>query len=525
MSDAQQAPAANTYDAVPYRDHPYCFTHPRHLETMAVLFGMEPPPITKCRVLELGCAGGGNVIPLAVDLPASTFLGIDLSQRQIEQGSQIVETLGLKNIELRCANIMDVDAGWGQFDYIVSHGIFSWVPPAVQDKLLEISARNLSPQGVAFVSYNTYPGWHLGKIVRDLMCYHASQFDQPADKIAQAKAVLEFMAGLSSEKQAAGLFLKEELEMLRRINNDSYLFHDHLETNNEPVYFYQFMERAEAKGLQYLAEADFSTMLLRNLPQKTHEPFSKLPIIRQEQYMDFVRGRRFRKTMLCHRGIGLQRHVTQEKMKQFHFALAGLFDPVAVDIRNDSRVDFALGGSRLTVGNRLVKAAIMYLKEVHPRCVSFPHLYATAVARIGQSRPLRPNDPDTAPDVLAVNLLAGYTIDMFGICVHPPCCAARANDRPVASPLARLQAAHSGVVTNQFHKSVTLDSFGRRLIRRLDGTHDRAALTGCAIEAIAEGELTVKRGGQVLKQPDPKTLSEIIDGVLSQLTRSALLVN
>ena len=86
--------------------------------------------IRRCRVLELGCASGGNLIPMAMDFPDSEFLGIDLSARQIEAGKVHLANLKPRNIELRAASIMDVDAGYGQFDYIICHGVFSWVPPA-----------------------------------------------------------------------------------------------------------------------------------------------------------------------------------------------------------------------------------------------------------------------------------------------------------------------------------------------------------------------------------------------------------
>lgn len=145
----------NSYDAVPYKAWPYPFTHPRHLEAMATLFGMQPADISGCRVLELGCAAGGNLIPQAIDLPDSTFVGIDLSTRQIDEGRAIVESLGLGNIELRRADIMDVDDGWGQFDYIISHGVFSWIPQDVQDKLLALMLAISRP--AASRSFHTTP--------------------------------------------------------------------------------------------------------------------------------------------------------------------------------------------------------------------------------------------------------------------------------------------------------------------------------------------------------------------------------
>src|SRR5581483_1825348 len=143
------APVGNSYDEMPYSSHPYPQTHPSRLAVIATLFGMNPPAVGKCRVLELGCAGGGNLIPMAEALPESEFVGIDLSGRQIADGQGIVRALGLRNITLRHASILDVDGLYGPFDYVICHGVFSWVPNAVREKILDICAKHLTPRGVA----------------------------------------------------------------------------------------------------------------------------------------------------------------------------------------------------------------------------------------------------------------------------------------------------------------------------------------------------------------------------------------
>ena len=169
-------------------------THPDRLATVATLFGMRPAPAERSQVLELGCAGAGNLIPMGAGIAPRRFLGIDLSGRQVADGQKVVGTLGLTNVELKQRSITDVDPSWGHFDYIVCHGVYSWVPPAVQDKILEICATNLAPQGVAYVSYNTYPGWHMRGMLRDIMCYHARRFDDPQARVGQARALLDFLA-------------------------------------------------------------------------------------------------------------------------------------------------------------------------------------------------------------------------------------------------------------------------------------------------------------------------------------------
>jgi SAM-dependent methyltransferase len=172
----QLSGATDSYDEVPYDSYPFAQSHPFRLATQARLFGMTPTHPRRARVLELGCASGGNLLPLAEVFPEATIVGLDASARQIEQGHEAIRVLGYKNIELRHANILDIDESLGTFDYIIAHGVYSWVPDDVQRKLLDICSKNLAEQGVAYVSYNTFPGWRLRGMIRDLMSYRARFF-------------------------------------------------------------------------------------------------------------------------------------------------------------------------------------------------------------------------------------------------------------------------------------------------------------------------------------------------------------
>ena len=150
---------SQAYDAVPYASHPFPQSAPENLEAIAHLFGLAACPPAQARVLELGCASGGNLIPLAARYPQLQAVGIDLSTVQVQQGQQDIARAGLGNVTLQNMNLEEVDASLGQFDYIICHGVYSWVPPAVQTAILRIASENLAPDGVAYISYNTYPGW------------------------------------------------------------------------------------------------------------------------------------------------------------------------------------------------------------------------------------------------------------------------------------------------------------------------------------------------------------------------------
>jgi SAM-dependent methyltransferase len=184
----------NPYDEVPYQGGAYPQTNPERLATIATLFGMRPPPIEKCRVLEIGTADGSNLIPLSYIYPNSEFLGIDLSASQVATGNAIIRELGLKNIQLEALDIAELRNNTGVFDYIICHGVFSWVPRLIQDAIFDVCARLLTPNGIAYISYNTYPGWSFRGVARDIMCFHAGPFKRAEDKIEQACAMLRFVA-------------------------------------------------------------------------------------------------------------------------------------------------------------------------------------------------------------------------------------------------------------------------------------------------------------------------------------------
>jgi SAM-dependent methyltransferase len=222
----------NSYDEVPYPSFAYPPTHPDHLATLATLSGMSPPPVAHCRVLELGCASGGNLIPMAYTLPESKFEGMDFSAREVADGQAILQALGLKNVTLNHLNILDVTSDFGQFDYIIVYGIYTWVNPAVQDRILEICRQNLVPNGVAYVSYNVYPGWHMNTIIRDVLLYHTRRTTKPQARIEQARALLKFMAeSVPTENSLYGHFLRSMQEFLQP-KPDAYLFHDFMEDVN-----------------------------------------------------------------------------------------------------------------------------------------------------------------------------------------------------------------------------------------------------------------------------------------------------
>jgi methyltransferase-like protein/2-polyprenyl-3-methyl-5-hydroxy-6-metoxy-1,4-benzoquinol methylase len=519
-----------SYDETPYPAVPYSQTHPDRLATIGVLFGMEPTPVEACRVLELGCADGSNLIPMAVQLPGSRFVGVDLSSRQVEQGQQLVDALGLDNVELRHQNILDVGEELGTFDYIIAHGVFSWVPDAAQERILAICAAQLAPSGIAYVSYNTYPGWHLRGLLRDMMLFHTRKFAKSQDQIQQARALIQFLAdAVPTEENPYGMLLQKELEHMRGWQ-DSYFRHDSLSEFNDPLYFYEFVERAERHGLRYLGEAEFHTMIGRNLAPKVFETLDRIGrnLVEMEQYMDFVRNRLFRQTLLCRRDVRLRRRVSPNQIERLRVVAPLAPDSPHADLQSPGPEPFRGKRGTLTLHKPLEKAAFSALAAAWPQSVAFDELVADAYRRVeGHDVVIAAGaHASNERQGLADTLLVCYSKNLIELHVSPGPFVVRPGPSPVATPLARHQAAAGVLVTNQRHEPLRLADLDRRVLQMLDGSRDRARLLEELRTAAERSELTVRKAGKPIDAPAElaSVLAEQLDASLARLARSALLI-
>jgi len=510
------------YDQIPYQSGPFRQTHPCQLSVLPILFGLSPPTIRTGRVLELGCASGGNLIPMAPCLPDAEFVGVDLSSRQIADGCAVVSRLGLKNVELRHASIMDVDESFGEFDFILCHGVFSWVPREVQDKILSIASANLAADGLCYVSYNVYPGWHLRGLVRDMMRYHVAGFEDPIDQIQQSRALLDFLNKSSAPGGAAyQQLLADEAKIISR-HSDSYLFHEHLEDVNEPLYFHEFVDRAAAAGLAYMGDADFSTMLTDVFDADAVSLLRDVPLLRQEQYMDFLRNRTFRSSVICRAGRTFDRHVTADRLTPCHVALR---DPVRLPGSTDgeSEWEVSVGNDTLHVSQPCTKAAVRLLSESWPATVPVQELLSN-VGRDRASDQAESSTKVSAEPIVLADLMSLFTRGLLRVWHDPPLVCAHPGDAPEATALARLQVQQSDVVTNQWHELVKLTDLPRAMLPLLDGTRNRSALADWLGTAIARGEFRIRRDTQPLVDVDAGTVDEVLDGTLRTLAGNGLLI-
>ncbi len=491
------------YDLLPYGGWSYGFTYPDVLATVARLRGLVSPCIEGCRVLEIGCAAGYNLIPMALSLPGSTFMGIDYAARQIEEGRGILSRLDAPNVTLHHQDLTAWDGSLGQFDYIIAHGIYSWVEPVVRDALLAICRDALAPSGVAYISYNTYPGWHMMEAMRRMMLYHIREIGAPGERAAAAKELIGFLvkatgaAGyrLSSFPTAYENLLSQYFHGILNMRDraDSLFLHDELEDVNDPCYFHEFLAHTGQHGLAYLADAEFSTGLSTALPDEVAANLIALSGVEEErgQYLDFVVNRTFRRSLLCHRGVQLAPAIDLSVLESFWFAaqarglLAPGSDPEAAS------VEFVAGdGAKLTTDHPVTIVAMTHLKSIWPGRATLKELHETAYLQLMENNPhlraelyaaLTGGDPERwAEDrrLLADNFLRAYCTsgELLSLHTRPGAFCTGLSERPQASPWARWEAAQRATVTDLRLRRVALTPRGRYLLPLLDGSRTVADL-------------------------------------------------
>ena len=292
-----------SYDEAPYKSKTFYYTQPGRQQMILKLLGFKTPNLEKSRVLEIGCSFGGNIIPFALENPKAEVIGIDLSSVQIEEGNRIIESLGLENIRLIHQNVLEFDKKLGKFDYIICHGVFSWVNKEVQKGILNVIKNHLSENGSAIISYNTYPGWKNLEVVRDVMLFRDEMLKSRGEPINESNAVrygrgaIEFLSQFSilNEKIKEGIKGIED-------KDDYYILHEYLEDTNQPTYLYDFNKMLLEHGLIHVVDSD----LMKTFPNISNEIEEKLVAecgndnIAKEQYYDFLLDRQFRISIITH---------------------------------------------------------------------------------------------------------------------------------------------------------------------------------------------------------------------------------
>ena len=456
--DTSSEALAARYDEIPYAALPHPVTHPERLATVATFLGKHPPDVSQCRVLEVGCNDGANLIPMALCLPAAEFVGCDLSARALDAGRQMIADLALSNITLVDEDLSTLSPSHGTFDYIVAHGVYSWVPAHVRDALFALASTRLSPNGVMFVSFNALPGCRVRQAAWEVLHAHVDHIEDPRVRLAEARKLARILADAGKAGHDGDEAVRAEFRAIAQ-RSDSALCHDDLAVPNEPFYFRDFVAHAARFGLQYLAESDLHSMSAAGVSADARAFLSTLDPLSREQYLDFVRLRRFRQSMLQRGEAEGEMMLNPRSVTAMHAAA----DPSLLRAAEAGKVgDLARGLDPARGENGPVRRLFDTLVQRSPGAIAVEALRESA---------------GSLPRPLEAILADAFVASIVTLHVHPPQLAAMVTERPSASPLARLQARSNEEVTTLLHMRVRMpDAEARRLLMLLDGTRDRTAL-------------------------------------------------
>lgn len=464
-----------SYETMPYPSKFFLQTHPDRLAVMATLFGMNPPPIENCRVLELGCGNGSNLIAHGFNLPTAEFVGVDLAEIHIAEGKKIVEKLKLENVKLFQMDVTKMSSEeFGKFDYIIAHGLFSWIPEFIREKVLQIYREMLTENGVGYISYNAFPSAHLRDMTRNMMRFHTDEITEPLEKVGSAISFLSLLTENNAGNKSYKTVLEGELE--RHFKHEtSDIFHDDLADVYRPFYFHEFAALLAENDLQYLSEAEFHAMSIGNFPPDVRDFLADIDdVVKREQYLDFFRGRAFRQTLFCRKEIELNRQITPEILDKFMVSSA--LQPVAenAEITSTKAVKFVgAKGVGLEIDHPLTKAALVHLGKIWGRAIAFSELLEIAKKMAGN---IADFEKESAT-MRAIFYQVFSNTDFIELHLFQPQANTEAGEKPKINNLSRLQMQQANNVSTLLNLDLQIDdAISRRLLELMDGTRNKQQL-------------------------------------------------
>jgi methyltransferase-like protein len=507
-------PDSNAYDQLPYPPYSFPATHIGRLGAIGRLFSLETAAPETARVLELGCSSGINILAMAQAFPKAEFVGIDYSKKQIDLAKEALASTNLTNVKFIAEDISKLSDNLGEFDYIITHGIYSWVPSAVKDSILKISRENLKPNGIAYISYNCLPGWRMRGALRDMMLMHTAGIPDVSAKVAQSKALIKFLADSCSEDTPYGKYLRQELDLLTKVD-DSYIAHDFLEVDNDALYFTDFLKQAAQHKLVYLGDAEPSTMIVDNMPGQAAQTLKSLNLnlLATEQYMDFVRNRMFRSTLLCRAENQLNRAINPDCLETFHaYPLITLKQALT---KKTPAIFTGQGGVELSVGDEIT-ASIFDCVIKHRGKVPVAQILDEVAESFADQ--IQGKDPKAVRADLGRILINGYLKKMVDFTVGSASISngLSSSDKPETLPLARWQAGRGHRVSSPRLEMLNADPFVSKFITLCDGTRDRESLIKGMLEALENKEYQLNENNQ------PVTDSERARFIIERLYEGSL---
>ncbi len=516
-----QAALSDSYDELPYNCKAHLSSQPSHLWAVGKLFDLEVKDYKSCSVLELGCANGGNIMTAAAAYPEASFTGIDYSRAQIEHGNKIIDEADLGNIQLICQSIEDIGPDFGTFDYIIAHGLLSWVPEGLQQKIFDICQNNLADDGLAYISFNAYPGWHFGDAIRHMMHLHlANQTNQP--RIFQARKARDFVKFLSDNLQPDQShfqsLLKQEYDLLAE-QSLSYIAHDHLEENNHPFYFSEVVRMAEARGLHYVIDANIATVYEGNYSPSARTFFCQpsVGLIEKEQYMDMLMNRRFRQIILSKKKSEGPRTMNPAFLRHLAFTTTtreagneGVAD--GIKVYTDGSRSFRIQGE-----DSIAIMTVLIQQNGYP--IDFDTL-------VNKTSAIQQRPKEQIENALLKMAYQMIQLGTWTFMADPGQFVTFISDKPQVCPVVRAMLTNNNWFNNRLYSALEIQSHEAQFIKYIDGTRDFPKLVQDAVSGIRTGALELSKNGHSLSTSNQleKEVAAIWEQILKACAQQAMLV-
>ena len=476
----------STYDEVPYACEPIPCTTPEQLALASLLHGGPCPRIEGARVLEIGCGNAANLLPLAFFRPDCEFVGVDASARQVDDARGSAARLGLSNVTLCAADVRDIGASLGRFDYIVAHGVMSWVADEVRDAIFAICRSQLVPEGLVYLSFNTFPGWLIRGVVRRLLLRPRG----PGESLVQlAEACRQRARALrgaveDAEHPYAQLFARE-LSIVDRAGESS-LVHDYLAPHNRAYWFRDFAGLASGFGLHYLTEASHTQPDYR-VPAQILEAAQKLESDPRdvEQLIDVLWYRQHRAALFCREGM--QAAVPSHEVVFERVTISAGCRPTSDELDlapgvEESFIGLLEPNVTTTSDDPFEKAALTALAERWPLGLGFGELVAQARRRVRKSGL---DDQGARPEAgLRAGLVDLHAMGQAELRLRAVPAPSAVSKRPRLAPLTQWEVERRSLFTTPTHRRMSLTLTDRLILERLTGESTPSEIEASVLEAL-----------------------------------------
>jgi SAM-dependent methyltransferase len=236
---------------------------PAWLDHVALVGSVEPPDrrdgFAWC---DLGCGQGVTAAILARTHPGGTFHGIDAMAAHVNHGSRLATAAAIPNVFFHAADFAAaLELELPQFDYIVAHGVYSWIDRASQRALRRFIDRRLKPGGLVYLSYNALPGWTRDLAFQRLVHEVGRTFrGDSATRFAAAANIARALADAGVPALADSFILKE-LKERPEDYSPAYLVHEFMPAAWQPLWVTEVRTAMAGFGLEPVG----STTLSENL--------------------------------------------------------------------------------------------------------------------------------------------------------------------------------------------------------------------------------------------------------------------